>query len=309
MKMISTKCFFCDTSEYLTIHTDAPWEVAKCKGCGYVYTRIRPSREDLPNYYAADYFKDQRHRKKFFNADGSRRIRDVSYSNRIADVEHHVSKRGNLLEIGAAKGGFLASLRERGWETDGVEISADGVREAWEDHGIELFCGELEDYTTEKRYDVICMYQTFEHVWNPASTLAKCRELLKPGGILIIEVPNRKAFEMRYSARRREMSYDLPRHLSHFTPEFLARESEKRGFQVLETDNYHAPPVLKFLGMINSIRGGSPAQESEASPVEKKEVRSIPLMRKASGTKIRILKALAKLLPGWRFTLTLRKKD
>lgn len=308
-KTVLESCQFCGSESFSVAYASEHWRIEKCADCGFCFTNPRPHRADLPAYYSAEYFADQRHVKKFFRSDGTKRIKGVSYTNRIADVEHHVSERGSVLEIGAAKGGFLAALRDRGWDADGVEISADGVREAMEDHGLELFCGEIEDYRTDKRYDVICMYQTFEHVWNPVTTLEKCRSLLKPKGILIIEVPNRRAFEMRYSARRRELSYDLPRHLSHFSPRFLARESRMRGFEMLEADLYHAPPVLKLLGLLAEIRSHSKGKISDSARRESTIPQPPSLMRKSSGKKIRVLKELAKLMPGWRFTLTLRKKD
>ena len=90
------------------------------------------------------------------------------------------------------------------------------------------------------------MYQTLEHVHDFFEHLLKAKEMLKKGGIIVIEVPNIRAFDMMFSKKRRWYSYDLPRHLNHFYPAFLKKVANKLSLNIISLDTYYPMFIVKM---------------------------------------------------------------
>jgi 2-polyprenyl-3-methyl-5-hydroxy-6-metoxy-1,4-benzoquinol methylase len=297
-------CGFCGNNHYDNYESLEDWNIVKCKGCGFHYTNPRPKLSVLDKYYDSKYFKDVRHSKKFHNSDGTIRKTTESYFNRIETIESNIEKRGRLLEIGAARGGFLNVMKDRGWHVDGVEISKDAVGLAKEIYGIDLFLGIYQDFQPKEKFDVICMYQTLEHVPDPKQILEKSYRLLNEGGLLIVEVPNIKGFDIKKDKDRRYLVYDLPRHLNHFSPKFLVNQMTNMGYEILEVDRYYPQFVLDLINRKKSIKDN--VVEDEKSEISMKK-NDLPLLKNNKSWKLRLVDKFSVIYPGWRFTVIAKK--
>jgi SAM-dependent methyltransferase len=306
-------CPLCGCKKNNLYDRNKEWKIVKCNDCDFCYTNPRPTPESLPGFYDAAYFKDERHRAKFFNEDGTSITKgSENFSGRIQEIENFMSSRGKLLEIGAARGYFLQAMRELGWDVRGVEISDDAVAFAQQHFGINLFHGTIEQYDIENGFDVVCMYQTLEHVADPAYLVERSLELLTSGGLFVAEVPNLDAFELKYSAERRKLSYDLPRHLNHFTADTLQTLLKKRGFKVELIKRYYPPYLLK----LSSIISGKPAVKqigslaSVAVPAghnEESIPENLPMASIPKSWKQELMNGISTFTPGWRVTAIARK--
>lgn len=306
--MIETiPCNFCGSKENNVYDELENWKIVKCNNCGFTFTNPRPTLESLPQYYAEEYFKDERHRAKFYNEDSTVKVINQDYTNRIQDVENYVPKRGSVLEIGCARGGFLSKLRDRGWEIEGVEISQDACNLAKELYGIDQFCGVFAEYQTTKKFDVICMYQTLEHVPDPKEVLEKAYQMLKPNGVVVVEIPNINCLEMKYSADRRRLSYDLPRHLNHFSPQFLSEQMKKMGYQIADIECNEHPLITSYFEKKRSSNNQPASISQEKNGNATIESKNIPMLLKPNTTKSKVLKKINSIFPGWRFTIVGRK--
>ncbi len=299
-------CDFCGSDNYSNYAAVDGWKIVKCTGCGFHYTNPRPLLTELPKFYSEAYFNDERHSKKFYNEDGSVKSVIEDYSNRIETIENNVNSRGRLLEVGAARGGFLKVMQERGWSVAGVEISEDAVGLAKSINNLDLFCGELQDFNPIEKFDVICMYQTLEHVANPKKNIAQSFELLANGGVLIVEVPNIKGYDIRRDEKRRHLVYDLPRHLNHFSPKFLSKQMSKMGFEVVLLDRYYPQFVLDLLNRKSTSKKHTPTNQLDGKSTDRKE---IPLKRTKKSWKLKIIDSVSIFFPGWRFTIVAKKNS
>ncbi len=214
------------------LHIDAPFEVSSCRGCGHTYTSLRPDRTTLfTRFYPGDYLC-------YGGMSGvagliDRMRRDGQAAERAAMVGGYVAQRGRvrLLEVGCATGEFLKACRRRfGWEVAGVEPNRQ-LSDALIREGFPVVPSTLEDADVPAgQYDVVCLFNVLEHLWDPAYSLKRINCLLAPGGLVVVELPN-FASPSRRRFGKHWFLYHLPRHLSHFTRQSLAGLMEECGFE------------------------------------------------------------------------------
>lgn len=138
---------------------------------------------------------------------------------------------GQLLDVGCGTGKDLLRLQRSGWAVTGVEISPYAASLARARLGCEVVVGHFDDVGLEGRYfDVVRLSHVLEHLPSPRKSLEKVRRLLRPGGLLWLEVPNAGSVERRLFGRY-WYQWDLPRHLYHFTSATLVRLLREVGFQ------------------------------------------------------------------------------
>src|SRR3954452_5713186 len=95
-----------------------------------------------------------------------------------------------VLELGSAHGGFVALLRQAGYDAIGLDLSPSIVDLARRTFDVPMLVGPVEDQSLEAgSFDVVVMMDVIEHLADPQATLAHCLRLLKPDGILLIQTP------------------------------------------------------------------------------------------------------------------------
>lgn len=140
---------------------------------------------------------------------------------------------GRALDVGCGNGAHLLLLKRLGWEVAGFDLADHTVPEVRE-AGIRVHTGSLEAWASGKdgSFELITLWHVLEHVEEPRAVLRSIRRLLAPGGILMLEVPNRESLPAKIF-RQHWIGYDLPRHLSHFTAKTVSRLLHEAGFTVI----------------------------------------------------------------------------
>lgn len=141
---------------------------------------------------------------------------------RLQLVQQHCSLGGAItLDIGAGLGRFILLLQQQGGTALGIEPSALRRAYAHEAYGLELKSQLTDDDYWQSGYarsfDLITLWDVIEHVDDPRTTLEAATALLKPGGILCLDTPDRDVFSYRLSQTLYRLSGGrLPLLLSHF---------------------------------------------------------------------------------------------
>jgi len=120
----------------------------------------------------------------------------------------------SVLDVGGGSGAQLSSVRRadpRVRRTTIVDIDP-AAGEAARRRGHEYFCGPVERYETAERFDVILMLNLIEHVERPEALLRRGRELLAPGGMLVVKTPNVDSLDARLFRHANWGGYHCPRH-------------------------------------------------------------------------------------------------
>ena len=195
--------------DYRLFVDDEEWTVVRCTRCGLGYLNPRPTRDEIGRYYPERYFS---HREQL----AGRYRREASY------VE---GPPGRLLDIGAARGDFLTVMAERGWDVEGIEPFG----RAADLHGSPIHRMSFPEDSTlpSGSFDVVTAWAVFEHLHDPKRAFVESARLLKPGGRLVIEVPNFRSIRARLGRME-----DVPRHLYFFTPRTLRRYGDPAGLEL-----------------------------------------------------------------------------
>jgi SAM-dependent methyltransferase len=110
-----------------------------------------------------------------------------------------------VVEVGSFVGGFLSAGMDRGWKMLGVDPGKE-VAAFCRDQGLEVFCGTLMEAPLKTgTVDAVAIWNTFDQLPNPDSTLATARQVLRNHGILVIRVPNGSSFT-QLTAWRKQLS-------------------------------------------------------------------------------------------------------
>ena len=152
---------------------------------------------------------------------------------RLRLLARHGARTGRLLDAGAGRGRFVAAAAAAGWDAGGMEPAARGVEAARDVYGVQLQRAGIEDAAVDPgSVDAITLWHVLEHVEDPPATLRTLRDWLRPGGLVLIGVPNVRSLQARIGGDR-WFHLDVPRHRTHFSPEGLARAAEAAGLEVV----------------------------------------------------------------------------
>lgn len=136
------------------------------------------------------------------------------------------------LEIGCSTGRYLRKLEESGWQVSGVEL-CERPAELAVAAGLDVRCGTLEQagFTAES-FDLVAAWMVLEHVPRPLETLREVQRVLRPGGQVLLGVPNAGCWQ-RVVFGSNWYCLDLPRHLQHFRGDSLRRLAAASGLEVV----------------------------------------------------------------------------
>jgi SAM-dependent methyltransferase len=145
-------------------------------------------------------------------------------------------------------------MGELGWETFGTDSSQAAVHLAQQFATDVRLAKASEPLFDDKQFDVVTMFNVFEHIPDPKETLAEVHRILKDGGRLVLEVPNFQSLAFRI-VKRNWIGLDVPRHLYHYSPRSLIALTEAQGFQVERVRRFKFLPNLYIVyrSLVNAI--------------------------------------------------------
>jgi 2-polyprenyl-3-methyl-5-hydroxy-6-metoxy-1,4-benzoquinol methylase len=197
-----------------------------CQDCGLLFLSPRLDDGSLSVLYDLWYrfayrriFDDEQHITD--------RMREFERYHLVHLQNAHPSP-GSLLDIGCGNGLFLHLARRVGWSVLGIELDEETARRGRERFGLEIRSGVMADVITEQQqFDVITMFDYLEHTTTPGADLDAAIRHLRPGGIMMIRVPNVNGWQARLMGVK--WLACISTHLAYFTSPVLVRALQQRG--------------------------------------------------------------------------------
>jgi methionine biosynthesis protein MetW len=175
---------------------------------------------------------------------------------------------GAALDLGCASGGLLALLRPRAGHLAGLELSASAARAAAQ-IGDEVVQGALQDADlpfAPAAFDLVVLADVLEHLADPAAALARAAGWCRPGGAILVSVPNVAHWSARLALARgrwpqEERGTFDSSHLRWFTRASLGELLRAAGLVDVELDAI-VPALRNHLPLERVARRAEPAWQA-----------------------------------------------
>jgi len=229
IEMEKVRCPLCKEAGTIPLHQEGSFQMVRCPSCQFIYLNPRPTRESLLRFYQ-HYLPEEESSIKAWQ-----KMMKLIFK-RAADLLSRFKEKGQLLDVGTGFGFFLEEMKKRGWEVMGIEISQKAIRYAKDVFGLMVQPGPLETIGfPDNHFDAITGFYVIEHLPNPLAFLKECYRILKPGGILLLRYPHTTPIKnlLRLFGIENRL-YDLPAHLSDFSPGMIQQCLGKTGFEKCE---------------------------------------------------------------------------
>lgn len=230
-------CPFCHTADIAKYSNKKfkEYELNKCNQCEVIFAS--PFKSPSVDFYteAQDISSSQRHQILFpFPKNHPAR--------NFKSLKNGANKK--ILDIGCGNGSFLSFVSENEFECIGIDLDKKSISQAQKRNlkNTLFFNISLPEFIKNQdligTFDIITMFEVFEHLDNPEETIKLIKKLLKKDGIFIGSLPNIDRFYMwKYY-----MDYEIPPyHLSFWKIKSWKKYIEKHEFKMIfaENSNYY----------------------------------------------------------------------
>lgn len=202
-------------------------QLVSCRGCNLVYLNPRVRSDLILRSYAEAidpvFFEQNTERIRTFGRALRPMIRRFAL----------VPERTRILDVGSAGGAFPKAATDLGFKVVGIEPSLWLCEQGHKAYNVDLRPGHLVDQGfADASFDIVTLWDVLEHMTNPGRELCEIRRVLRPGGLLIVNIPDSGSLASRLLGER--WPFLLSVHLYYFTLPTLTRYLRLHGFEVLE---------------------------------------------------------------------------
>lgn len=239
--METVNCDFCGADQTSILYSgkelNEPFlqnsAIVRCEQCGLMYLNPRPASDEIGQFYPQNYrnYQGAIEDEKFLIMRWMRYQKLVQRRKKIEKYSDLNS--GRILDVGCSTGLFLNEMQKAGWSAQGVEPTPSAAEYAQKRFQLDVFQGFLAEANFEPgSFDVVTFWDVLEHSFSPSQDLQITARLLRPGGLVAINIPNwlspdRRVFGPHW------IGLDPPRHLYIFTRKTLNIYLKKAGFKPL----------------------------------------------------------------------------
>jgi 2-polyprenyl-3-methyl-5-hydroxy-6-metoxy-1,4-benzoquinol methylase len=259
-------CICCGSDSFRRFRTLKGYTLFRCRVCSFVTVHPLPDLQTLEAHYNATRtgeakLQQRRQLVAGFLAKSNNPKRDF-FSSVLSQVSAMLGKPAlDILEVGSGLGVFVQHANSTGHHATGTEVTkeyADMSSESLDGRIIHVEGDRYTDRFTRASFDLVYMEHVFEHVLHPDAILSQVKQLLRPGGILLLAVPNMDSLSSRLQGKYWSWAVP-PDHLYFYNRLNLSLLLEKHGLAVTESvamDYYHRsiPQMFSLRRALNVCR-------------------------------------------------------
>lgn len=184
-------------------------------------------------------------------------INDFTYKNTLKRIDKYIPSDGNVLDVGSATGTISFYLGSKGLNVDGIEISKHAIKyanlnkEAFSLQNVNFINSSIENYKTNKKYDLITCFEVLEHLEDDKKNLIQLANYMNKNSILTISVPSSNAPLYRLGILS---SFDKEvGHLRRYSVESIKKRLIKHNFEIIEL--FRTEGILRSFLYTNKLGG------------------------------------------------------
>jgi SAM-dependent methyltransferase len=225
--------------------------VVVCTACGLGRFEPMPDAEARLAFYPAAYYGQLGAKfEPFFE----RLVRWLA-ARHAAFLTRGLPQGARVLDVGCGRGVLLGRLADRGYEAHGIELRREAL-EGIDPRAHVRVAPRLADAGyPDAHFDEVVFWHVLEHLDDPRGALVAAHRWVKPGGRLVVAVPNCASFQARWFGAA-WFHLDPPRHLYHFPLPALERLVADVGFRI--DSRHHFSLRQNPFGWIQSLENLSP---------------------------------------------------
>jgi SAM-dependent methyltransferase len=217
--------------------TRKEFTVGECGGCGLIRLHPWPTPEELGTYYPPNYW--------FAPEEGAADRLEELYRRIV--LRDHLSfvlsaveglPPGPILDIGCGGALFGHLLRKSGHQCIGLDFSHQAACVGWHRNQVPVAVGDFASAPfVPGTFRAITMFHVLEHLFDPTAYVTAVSEYLRPGGKLIVQVPNAASWQFLMFGPKWNGA-DVPRHLIDFRVKDIDNLLHYCGFEVLKHKHF-----------------------------------------------------------------------
>jgi SAM-dependent methyltransferase len=205
------------------------YELLRCTSCG---TRVTEGEPPAPEAYETGQYSEAQPR----GAGSIDRIQAAVARQPVRFLQRAgLAPGAQVLDVGAGPGRLVEALATAGYDARGIEPSRRSTAIAHQ-RGRAVERRPLLEHS-DSALDAAVMWHVLEHLDDPPAALATVRTWLRPGGLILVGVPNAASLQAEIAGDD-WFHWDVPRHRVHFTADGVRRLLGRSGFDVLRTHHF-----------------------------------------------------------------------
>lgn len=267
MNAMSVPCLVCghpetrrtDTFRSDTFGSLREYTHRECARCAHLFVEPQPTAEELDRLYVSP---------KYYELTGTERLLPDGFRDRpdwktweygvlLRRLRRLGATGGDHLDIGCGWGLLMECSARAGWRPTGLDLSPEISAYVRDRLGLPVVARRLEEMGSAE-WDLVSLIDVLEHVKDPVGFLRAIRRVLRPGGWLLIRVPNAHGFTYEMFPRwlnwwRGRRDPVFLQHLSEFRKRSLAEALRQAGFEVASVRGienfrryYQKPPLRRL---------------------------------------------------------------
>lgn len=229
-------CILCNGTKFLPVTDKLRFglraQVLRCEGCGLILLD-QDSFEFPKNFYETEY-----HQTYLTHVDPEMLDPQTYYEKmcRVAEpwihkVKEHLTGSETVLDVGCSTGHLLMGIKNHCAQVYGHELSQKEIKFCKEQLKLDVSDVPLDQRFSTHTFDLITMIFVLEHIGDPVNFLASFKKYLKPGGKLLVLVPNIKdPLVSLYNLETFREFYYCIEHLFYYSPDTLAKTMQLAGY-------------------------------------------------------------------------------
>ena len=232
---MNKRCIVCDSRVADPMYPG----IVKCRDCGYVYADLDMTQDEFEKLYNSGYFTGEEYSDYLTD----KTILQKNFNSRLDVLKKYLNpgQHKSLLEVGCAYGFFLELAKKEFNHVVGVDVTAEGVEYAQNQLNLNAYKADLLNWDFEhQQFDVVCLWDTIEHLRAPDKYLEKISENISSGGLLTITTGDIDSRMARWRKNRWRLIHP-PTHAHYLSRASLTRLLDRYDFDVVHFEhcNFH----------------------------------------------------------------------